>query len=138
LHAVADGERVGMGRHFCGTGKDVQAAEDHFCAALAIPARQLVGAVGECEMDADADDLGKRFGRRAALKQIFVPIVDGPIVRRGGGDAGEGEGGGENVLSEAGVRILGIERIDEQRVAWLDGLGWRGRIEKWGDAHGAG
>ncbi len=55
------------------------------------------------------------------MQQILVPVVDAPVGRAGRGKAGQGEGGGEDVLAETGVRILGVEGIDQERVL---GLRW--------------
>ena len=103
LDSLADGQRIGVGRGLFGAGEDVESAEDDDGAAIAIPPGQLIGAVGEGEMDADADNLGEAVARRGTLEEVLIPDADVPIRRRGAGDAGEGEGGSEDVLAEAGV-----------------------------------
>src|SRR6185295_19496861 len=101
---------------FVGAGEDVQTAEDDSRAAPSVPGGELENSGGEGEVDADADDLRHRPPRRRTLEQVFVPVLDLPTRRRRAGDAGERERGREHVLAEAGVRILRIKRVDQQRV----------------------
>lgn len=79
-----------------------------------VPAGEFKGAGGEGEVDGDADDLGDRIGGGASLEEIFIPVADVPILGGGGGDAGEGEGGSEDVFAEAGVGVLGVEGVDQE------------------------
>lgn len=85
-------------------------------------------------MDRNADDFGNRIGWRGTLQEVFVPVSDRPIDRRRPGDTGEGQGWGEDMFAEAGVRILGVERIDQENEFrfwrgsgfWKIGKGWGG------------
>lgn len=135
LDAVADGECVGMRRAFGGAGEHVQTAQNHFAAARAIPASEFESAPGEGEVHGDADDFRSGRGGRAAVEQIFIPILYGPVRRSGGCKTGEGESGGEDVFAKTGVRIFGIEGIDEEHVARADGLGGECMVEKRGFDH---
>ncbi len=117
LHALADDERVGVRRALLRARDDVQAAEDDLRAAFAVPARECEGAPGEGQVDGDADDLREGVGGRRALQEVLVPVADGPLGRRRGRDARQRERRGQHVLAEAGVRVLGVEGVDEQRVS---------------------
>jgi hypothetical protein len=107
----------------------VQAAEHDLAAAAAIPARQVEGAVGESQVDSDADDFGQGRTRRRAVEEVLVPVTNLPVRRGGGGEAGQGESGGEDMLAEAGIRIFPIEGIDQKRVARLDRAGWERGVQ---------
>lgn len=130
LNPVAEGERVGVRSAFIRARENVQAAEDDFCAAGAIPAGEFKGAFGEGEMDADAGDFGHGRKGRATVEKIFVPVADLPVRGSGGGEAGESESGSEDVLAEAGVGVFGIEGIDEQGVARSDRRSGRSVVEE--------
>ena len=123
LDAVAEGQGVGMRGALFGTGKDVESAEDDLAAAAAIPVSQFVGAAGEGEVYGDADD--SRHGARGwgTVEEVFVPVFNGPVVGSGGGETGQRERGGEDVLAEAGIGVLGIEGVQQEGVVGLDG--WR-------------
>jgi hypothetical protein len=86
-------------------------------------------------VNCDSDDLGQRVAGRTTLEEIFIKIFDRPVWGSGAGKAGESERRGEDVLAEAGARILGIERIDEKGVAQADGQGRGGVIEERGVSH---
>jgi hypothetical protein len=66
--AVSERKRVGVRGAFLRAGEDMQAAQDHLAAAVAIPAGEVEGAAGEGEVDRDADDFGERVGGRAAVE----------------------------------------------------------------------
>src|SRR4051794_33459946 len=66
-------------------------------------------------MHGDANDLREWFNRRRALQEVFVPISDAPMGGSRGGDARQRQRRRQHMLSKAGMRVLGIERIDEQR-----------------------
>lgn len=68
------------------------------------------------------------------MKQVLVPILNSPSVGSGGGEAGQGKRGSEDMLAEAGVRVLGIEGVDKKRVARLNWSGGDGE-EMWRFSH---
>ena len=65
-------------------------------------------------MDGDADDPREGVARGRTLQEVLVPVGDLPVRRRRPGDAGQGERGGQDVLAETGVGVLGVERIEQQ------------------------
>src|SRR5262245_56158509 len=95
----------------------MKASENNLCTAAAIPNGKLSGALGECQMHSDADDLRKWLPRRWSFEQVFVPVGYVPFGGRGTSDTGEGKRGGEHVLSKARVWIFWIERIHQQGIA---------------------
>jgi hypothetical protein len=68
----------------------------------------------------DSDNFRHWAEGRTPIQQVFVPILNPPVVRRGGGKAAQRQSGGQHVLAETGVRIFRIERVDEQCVARFD------------------
>ena len=101
----------------------MEAAEDHFAAAAAVPIGKFEGAARECQVHRDADHFRQRVVRRAAEEQVFVPIFNAPGCGGRGGEADQCERGRQDVLSKTRVGIFGIEGVDQQRVARLDGIG---------------
>src|SRR6185437_14414031 len=81
---------------------------------------EFEGAAGEGEVDGDADDFGEWAARGRPIEQVLVPIFDAPVGRGCSG------GGGEDVLTETRVGILGVEGVDEQGVTRLDGTAGAG------------
>ena len=130
LHAVAERERVGVRRAFVRARKNVQPSENHLRAPSAIPVRQFIGPPRESQMHGDADDLRHRPKWRSSIEKILVPVVNAPMFRRGGGETGQGERWREHVLAEAGIRILGIEGVDQERVVRLDRSAWNAWVEE--------
>ena len=120
LDTVAKRERIGVRRTLGWAGEYVQAAENYLAATRARPLCEFEGAAREREMHGDADDFGNRLDWRAAVEKIFVPVLNGPVRRRGGREARECKCGREDMLAEARMRILGIERINKKRVAEPD------------------
>ena len=112
----------------------MQPAEDDGAAVGAKPGRQLVGAPREREVDGDADDLRDRVQRRRALQQVLVPVAHLPARRRRARQAGQRQRRRQHVLAEAGVDVLGVERVDEEDGARL-GPGGTGRRQRGRDAH---
>ena len=53
------------------------------------------------------------------MKEVFIPIFDFPVCRRGGSEAGEREGRSEHVFTEAGVGVFRVERVDQECVVSL-------------------
>lgn len=86
-------------------------------------------------MDCNADDFGERLVRRTSVQKVLVPIADLPVRGSGGGETGEREGRCEDMLAEAGIGIFGVEGVDEQGVAGLNGNSRRGRVEQWRAHH---
>ena len=74
----------------------------------------------ESQMHRDPDDLRHRLERRPPVEQVFIPISNLPVRRRRRREAGQRQRRRQHVFAEAGVRIFGIEGIDQQRVARLD------------------
>ena len=130
LNAVTQRQRIGVRSAFFRTGENVQSPQNHLGAAAAIPARQLKCAAGEGEMHADSHHFGRRRGGRPAVQQVLVPILHPPIGRGGGGQAGEGQRRREHMLAEAGIRILGIERVEQKRITPLHGSSGGSVIEQ--------
>src|SRR3954466_9585739 len=95
----------------------MQTAEDDDRAACAKPISELIGPLGEREMNSNANDTRQRINRHSALKQILIPIPHVPTRGRRRGDAGGGESWREGMLAEAGGRIFRIERIDQKNRA---------------------
>ena len=129
LDALADRQRVGVRRGLLRAGQHMQPAEDDLRPALAVPARQLVGPLGERQVDRDPDDLRERLPRRRTLQQVLVPVSDLPVRRRRPGDARQRQRRRQHVLAEAGVRVLGIERIDQQGIPRPGRTGPQPRVE---------
>ncbi len=113
--AERDGIRVRGGLR--GRSQHMQSAENDLRAPLPIPMRELVRPLGEREMHGDSDDFRKRLEGRRTLEQILVPVADLPMSGRRGCRGRERERRRQHVLAEAGVRILAIERVDQQRIA---------------------
>ena len=115
LHPFADRDRVGVGADLVRTREYVESAEDHLGAALAVKPRERVSALGEGQVNGDAHDFRERRYRRGTLEQVLVPVPHRPVRGSSCGDARERQRRGEHVLAEARLRILRVERIDEQR-----------------------
>src|SRR4029079_13734499 len=113
----------------------VQPTEHDLRAPLPVPPRERVRALREREVHRDADDFGERVERRRALEKILVPITQLPARRRGRGRSGQRKARREHVLAEARVRVLAIERIDQERIAAPTRTRTRVRIELRRDAH---
>lgn len=135
LHAIAKSECIGVWGAFFRTREHMEAPEDHLAAAGTKPVGELEGAAGEGEMDGNADDFGHGVDGRSAVEQVFVPVAETPMWRRGCGEASEGESGCEDVLAEAGIGVFRVEGIDQQGIARLDGCGCDGGEER-GLGHG--
>ena len=112
----------------------MQSAEDDLTAAGAEPVRQFVGAPRKRQMDSNANHLRHRIRRGRAMQQVLVPILNPPGIGGGRCKASQRKSGGEDVFTEAGVRVLGIERVDEKGVARLDRRGG-GSGEQWRFCH---
>ena len=138
LHAVAQRERIGVRRAFVGARQHVQSAEDHLRAASAVPVGKFVGPACKGQMHRDADHLRQGLEWRTAIEQVLVPVFDAPMRGRRGGKAGQRERRREHVLAEAGIGVLGIERIDQEGVAPLDESARLVRIERGRGRHFAG
>src|SRR3984957_5849531 len=67
-------------------------------------------------MDGDADHLRHGPKRRTSVEQILVKVLDAPVRWRSCRKAAQRQSRCEHVLAEAGVGVLGIEGIDQQRV----------------------
>src|SRR5689334_7052093 len=106
-----------MDRRFLGTGEHMQAAQDHPSASTAVPVSQGVSTFREREMDGDAYELREGLPARRPLKQVLVTVGDLPLGRSCTGDAGQRQRRSQHMFAEAGVRILGIERIEQESVA---------------------
>src|SRR5580658_5643092 len=124
-----------MRRAFVGTGQHMQPAEDYFRAARAIPVGQLVSPARKREMDRDSHDLRHGMKRRTAIEQVFIPVLDSPVRRRGRGKAGQRQSRCEYVLAEAGIRVFGVERINQQCVVRLDSVCGLAGIESRSGCH---
>ena len=70
------------------SGQDVQSAQNDEASLLPEPCRQFISAPGKGEVGSDTDDLWQGIGGQITKQQIFVPVMNVPSVRRGGGDAG--------------------------------------------------
>jgi hypothetical protein len=68
LHALADGQGVGVWGTLLRARQDVQPAEHNCSAPFAVPAGQRERAGGERQVDGDADDPRKRPPRRRTLE----------------------------------------------------------------------
>src|SRR5581483_7976891 len=106
LDTVAQRKGVGMRRALVRAGEHVQASEYDRTSAVSIPAGKLKRAAREGEVHRDADDFRQRVAGRAAVEQVFVPVLDAPVSGRDRREAGERERWRQNVLAEAGVRVL--------------------------------
>src|SRR5882757_2620787 len=92
-------------------------ATEHDAAALpAIPVGQLIGAPGKRQMDGNTHYLWKGITRGWTLKQVLVPIAKVPMRRCCASNACESEAGSEYMFAVTCPRVLGIKRIDEQRM----------------------
>ena len=135
LHAVAQGKRVRIWRTLFRTRQHVQSAQHDLASAAAIPLRQLECPPRERQMHRDPNDLGHGRKGRPSVQQVFVPIADLPVFGCGRREAGQSEGRGEHVLAEAGVWILRIERIDQERIARPHRARRNCSIQKWRPSH---
>src|SRR5262245_46076454 len=124
-----------MGRRFLLRGEHVKAPEDHASSPVSIPGCQLVGSGRKRQVDGEAYDLRKGYPRRRPLQQVLVPVPDLPLWWGRSGDTRERQRGREDVLTEAGVRILGVERIDQQRRSGMRWPGLKKRVEPRRDTH---
>src|SRR5262249_30442033 len=88
--------------------------------AGAVPGRELVRSDREGQVNRDADDLRRRVGRRRSLKEVFIPVAHFPLWRRRSRDARQGESRRQDMLSDACVRVLRIERVHEKRITPFD------------------
>jgi hypothetical protein len=113
----------------------VQSSQDDARTAAPIPGGQGVGAPRKRQMDRDSDDVRRGLARRRPLEEVLVPVLHGPIGRGCAGDAGQREGGGQDVLAEARMRILRVEGVDEQRQPPLDRSRQETRIQRGRCAH---
>ncbi len=114
LHPLADRQRVGVRGGLLGARQDVQPAEHHRRPPFPIPPRQRVRPLGERQVDRDPDDLRERLPRRRALQQVLIPVRHLPVRRRRARDARQRQRRRQDVLAEAGVRVLRVERVDQQ------------------------
>ncbi len=71
--------------------------------------------------------------RGAASGVVPIPVF--PVFRCGRGKAGQSERRRKHVLAEAGVWILRVERIDEQRRARPDRSGGHCWVQEWRLGH---
>ena len=108
-----------MRRTLFGTRQHVQSAQNDLAAAAPVPLRQLERPLCEGQMDGNPHHLRHRPKRRPAVQQVFVPISNLPVFRRGRREAGQRERRSKHVLPKARVRIFRIERIDQQRIPRL-------------------
>jgi len=136
--AFAERDRIGVRRDLVGTREGMKSSEDDLRSTCTVPGRELVRTLGEGQMDGDADDRRQRIARRGTCKEILVPVLDRPRLRGARRDARQGETRGQNVLAEARVRVLRIERIDQERVAWGGRCGTEVVVESRRVAHGIG
>jgi hypothetical protein len=109
-----------MRRTFLRTRENVKPSQDYLGATRAVPIGQLVGTPRKGQMYGNADHLGQRARRGSSMQQVFVPVLDAPMIRRGCGQAGQGETWGQHVLAEARVGIFRIERVNEQSIVRFD------------------
>src|SRR5579864_1541023 len=138
LDAVAERKCIRVRGTFVGAREYVQAAENYFRAAGAIPVRQFEGAPRKGQVHCDANHLRHGMEWWATVEQILVPVLHAPMLGSRGGKAGEGQRGREHVLAETCVRIFGIEGIDQQRVVRLNRSAGFARIKRGGSGHLAG
>ena len=117
LDAVADRQSVGMPGALLRTRDYVQPPKNDLCPLRAIPPGQFECPLGECQVNGDSHHLGQRIARRCPLKQVLVPIADFPRLRSRRRDRCQRQRRRQHMLAETRLRILGIKRIDEQRVA---------------------
>jgi len=129
LNSVSQRQCVGMWRAFIRTRENMESAQDNLAAAAAVPVGKLKGALREGEVDGDSDHFGHRIIRRPPVENIFIPVLNSPGFRSGGGETGQRQRGCQYVFAETRVGIFGIEGIDEKRVTRLDGPGTRRRIK---------
>jgi hypothetical protein len=108
-------------RRFLGRRQNVQPPENDLGAPAAIPLCERVGAMRECQVHGDADDLGKRIERRRALQQILVPVPQCPVLGRAGCHGRQRQRRRQDMFAEAGMRILAVEGIDQERVTTAHG-----------------
>ena len=97
-----------------GARQHVQAAQDDLRPPLPIPrppAHTPASANVRCTVIPTT--CGNGSPRRRTLQQVLVPVRHLPVRRRGPGDARQRQRRRQHVLAEAGVRVLGIERVDQ-------------------------
>ena len=116
----------------------MQSSQDNDRTPLAIPSRKFERAVRKGEMDGNADDLREGMARRMSLKQILVPVIDGPVLRRARGNARQSERRGQHVLAKAGMRVLWIEGIEQEGVMRDYSIGSECNVESRSFAHSPG
>src|SRR5690349_9272694 len=126
LYAIAYGERVGMRSTLVGTRQHVQSTQDDLAPAAAVPMSKVERPPGESQMDGNSHDFRQGPKGRPSVKQVFVPISNLPVFRRGRREGGESEGRSKHVFAEARMRVFRIEGIDQQCITRLYGSG-RGR-----------
>ncbi len=134
LHAVAKRERVRVRSAFVGTRQHMKSAQDHLRSARAIPIGERECPLGEREMNGDPHDLRHGLERRTSVEQVFIPVIDPPWIGGGRREARQCQSRREYMLAEAGVRVFGVEGIDQKRIVILDRSSSLGRFE--GGSHG--
>src|SRR5262249_14935684 len=124
LDALADRDGISMGRNFLGARLHMQSAQNNFAALLAIPLRQRVSSIRESQMHSNSDQLRQRCRGGRPLKQIFVPVLDSPILRSRSGDRCQRQRWGQHVLAKTAMWRLRIERIEQQGIPFFYGTIW--------------
>src|SRR6266576_153635 len=99
----------------------MKSSKHHFRAARSVPTGKFVGTLCEGQMHGDTDNFWHGLTWRAPVQQIFVPVLNTPVIGRGGGEAAHSQTGSEHVLAKTGVWILRVEGIDQQRVVRFNG-----------------
>src|SRR5712672_837719 len=111
-----------MWRAFVRAGENMQPSEDYLGTSGPVPIRKFIGSSRKRQMHRDAHNLRHRTKRRAAIEQVLVEVLYAPMLRRGRSKAGQGQGRRQHMFAEAGVRVLGIKRVDQQHKVRLDRL----------------
>src|SRR3984957_4125305 len=135
LHARTESEGSGGRRTFVRARENMQTAEDHLRSAGSIPVGEFIRAFGERQMHRNADNIRHGMRRRPTVEQVLVPIFDAPVRGRSRGEAGERECRRQDVLAEAGVRVLGIEGINQERIVRLERAGSDNGIKRRRNLH---
>ncbi len=94
----------------------MKTSQDHTGTAATVPVSQFVSPCRKGQVNRDPHDPGKRLPGRWALQQVLVPVPHLPLGRGCSGNARQRQRWREHMLAKACVRVLGIERVDQQRV----------------------
>ncbi len=124
-----------MRRALLGTRQHVQAAQHHLASAAPVPLRQFERPPRESQVDRDPHHLRHRRERRPPVQQVLVPIPNLPVLRCRSGETRQRKRRREHVLSKARVRVLWIERIDQQRIPRLLPAPARRGVQDWRTCH---